>query len=371
MDISNEKPITQKPRLNTLYFYLTNDCNLRCRHCWISPKYSPSEVSLSSLPFELYCSIIKEAQPLGLAGVKLTGGEPLFHPRIQDILDFTLKENLGLIIETNGVLCTSELAKKIAEFKQVYISVSLDGVNAETHEWVRGINGCFGKTLQGIKNLVDAGLGPKLQIIMTLMPRNVDQMEDMVKLAESMGVGSVKFNLIQPAVRGKIMVEQGETLSIEEYIKLGEWVENVLSPLYRNIKIYYSHPFAFRPLSKMYGSSGSGCATCGIKSIMGVLADGTYALCGIGENVPELTYGRAPFDKLEDVWNNSKVMNELRGHLPARLEGICSICLMKNLCLGFCIAENYNRSNNLWVPFWFCEEAYKKGLFPNNRLLTK
>ncbi len=206
---------------------------------------------------------------------------------------------------------------------------------------------------------------------MSLMPRNVDQMEDMVKLAESMGVGSVKYNLIQPAVRGKIMIEQGETLSIEEYITLGEWVENVLSPSYPGIKIHYSHPIVFRPLSKMYSGSGNGCAICGIKSIIGVLADGTYALCGIGENVPELTYGRAPLDRLEDVWNNSKVRNELCEQLPARLEGVCSICLMKNLCLGACIAENYYRTKNLWAPFWFCEEAYKKGLFPTSRLLTK
>ena len=27
--------------LNQIYFYLTANCNLRCRHCWISPDYSP------------------------------------------------------------------------------------------------------------------------------------------------------------------------------------------------------------------------------------------------------------------------------------------------------------------------------------------
>jgi MoaA/NifB/PqqE/SkfB family radical SAM enzyme len=89
-----EIPYDQKYPLKMVYFYLTNDCNLRCRHCWISPRYNSGPVSLSSLPFDLYKKIIKEAKPLGLNAVKLTGGEPLLHPQISDIIDFTLQEDI-------------------------------------------------------------------------------------------------------------------------------------------------------------------------------------------------------------------------------------------------------------------------------------
>ena len=92
---------------------------------------------------DLFKSIIEQAKPLGLTGVKLTGGEPLLHPQIHRILEVVQSENLSLNVETNGVLCTPELAQKMAACKDPFVSISLDGANAETHEWVRGVEGSF------------------------------------------------------------------------------------------------------------------------------------------------------------------------------------------------------------------------------------
>ena len=118
----------------------------------------------------------------------------------------------------------------------------------------------------------------------------------------------------------------------------------------------------------MFGNNGDGCGVCGILGILGILGNGSYALCGIGETVAELTFGHAARDRLEDVWNNTPVLMELREGLPHRFEGICGDCLMKGRCLGSCIAQNYYRSKNIWAPFWYCEEAQRKGLFPKPRI---
>ena len=48
--------------------------------------------------------------------------------------------------------------------------------------------------------------------------------------------------------------------------------------------------------------------------------------------------------------------------------GICAKCLMKDQCLGACIAQNYYRTESLWAPFWFCDAAEEEGLFPETRL---
>ena len=107
---------TGKPKypLNQIYFYLTAGCNLRCRHCWIAPKYQSSDRSYPVLGVDIFRSIIEQAKPLGLTAVKLTGGEPLLHPHIHEILELVRDEELRLVVETNGVLCTPELAGKIA-----------------------------------------------------------------------------------------------------------------------------------------------------------------------------------------------------------------------------------------------------------------
>lgn len=354
--------------LRNIYFYLTEGCNLTCRHCWIAPKYLRNGQTQSSLPLDLFRSITAQAKPLGLFGIKLTGGEPLLHPNIEEILLQIQKDNLGLTIETNGTLCTPRLAEDIAKCKNISISVSLDGTDSQTHEWVRGVPDCFDHAIAGVKNLVKAGLKPTL--IMTLMRRNKNQIEDMIRLAESLGAGSVKFNVIQPTARGESMHRDGETLTVQEVVSIGQWVENVLSRSTR-LKIFYDRPLAFRSLGKMFGRTGSGCSFCHVQGILGVLSNGSYALCGIGESVPDLVFGNAAVDRLEDVWNNSKVLQELRQGLPDRLEGICSECVMKNLCMGNCLAQNYYRSKSLWAPFWFCDEAQRIGIFPESRRIGK
>jgi SynChlorMet cassette radical SAM/SPASM protein ScmF len=351
--------------LNQIYFYLTKGCNLRCRHCWIAPKYQTEDHTYPCLELDLFRSILDQAKPLGLSGVKLTGGEPLMHPQIHEILRRIRTEDLRLTVETNGVFCTPEIARKIAACKASFVSVSLDGAEAETHKWVRGVPGCFEAALKGIRNLVAADIRP--QIIMTIMRRNKDQMEPLVRLAESLGACSVKFNVVEPTARGEAMRRAGETLNIEELVERGEWVENTLSKS-TNLGLYYSHPPAFRPLGKMFGHNGDGCSVCGILSILGVLGDGSYALCGIGETVPELLFGHATRNRLLDVWEKTPALVELREGLPSRLGGICGKCLLKNRCLGNCIAQNYHREKNIWAPFWYCNEAYKKGLFPESRV---
>jgi SynChlorMet cassette radical SAM/SPASM protein ScmF len=360
-----EQSATRSYSLNTLYFYLTKGCNLRCRHCWITPKFQGDDQVHPSLELDLFRSIIDQAKPLGLSGLKLTGGEPLIHPHIRELLDHLRAEKLPLTMETNGVLCTPELAGAIASCERPFVSVSLDATDAETHEWVRGVKGSFEAALSGIKNLVEAGLHP--QIILTVMRRNVSHMAPMVRLAESLSAESVKFNVLQPTARGEHMHESQQALSIPELLKLGRWVENDLSASTK-LRLIFDHPMAFRPLGKIYGSNGSGCGTCGVLGILGVLGDGTYALCGIGETVPEMVFGHAGTDRLEDVWQNNPVLSQMREGMPKAFKGVCRQCLMRSRCLGSCIAQNYYSDKDLWAPFWFCREAHAMGLFPASRL---
>ena len=352
--------------LRSLYFYLTEGCNLKCRHCWMAPKYEAPDKPVRGLDVELFRSIIKQAKPLGLSAVKFTGGEPLIHPAIFELIDVVRTEELSLTVETNGIVCTPELAAALkGAGKNTFVSVSIDGADADTHEWVRGVKGSFEAALEGIRNLVNAGFRP--QVIMTIMQRNKLQIESVVRLAEQLGAGSVKFNLVQPTERGAAMHEAMDTLPIEELVALGSWVEDVLSPA-ANIRLVYSHPMAFRPLGKMFGDKGEGCGLCGILGILGVLADGSYALCGIGESVSELVFGHASKDRLEQVWKDTSVLNELREGFASKLEGICAECLLKGICLATCVAQNYYDSKSLWSPNWYCEEARRAGLFPETRL---
>lgn len=348
MNENNETTIP-KPEcgyyLNQIYFYLTEGCNLKCRHCWIVPKYQTDDNIWPYVEFDLFKDIVEQGKKLGLSGVKLTGGEPLIHPQIEEILDYISEQDLRLTIETNGIKLTPKIVEKISKCKNPFVSISLDGSEKEEHEWVRGIEGCFEKALEGARNIANKGIAT--QFIMSIMLRNYQQMESLVHLAEKENIGSVKFNLVTPTARGEQLHEAGETLPIDQLVEIGAWVENELQAKSK-IPLHYSHPAAFIPLSNYFKKSNG---RCGIFGIIGVLGNGKYALCGIGETVTELIFGDSRTDKLDDIWNNNPILNQIRKGLPNQLDGICGDCIVKNFCLGSCIALNYYRYHNLFAPF--------------------
>jgi SynChlorMet cassette radical SAM/SPASM protein ScmF len=357
---------TGLPALKTIYFYLTEGCNLACRHCWMGPRFDATGSQYPTLPVESFETVVREAKALGLNSVKLTGGEPLLHPHFTTLLEIIRREELRLTIETNGLLCTPEIAAEIAKSPNRYVSVSLDGIDAATHEWVRGVPGSFAAARQAVLNLVATGTRP--QIIFTVMRGNVGQVDAIVRMGAELGAESVKFNMVQPTARGEKLHENQETLNIADHIKLGRYVEEELAPKAK-LRVIIDYPRAFRTLRSI--SRGEGCGSCGIFGVLGVIASGHYALCGIGEHVPDLVFGEVGKDRLEDIWWHNVILKALREGLPDRLEGICGRCLMKRSCLGQCVAQNYYRKGSIMAPNWVCEQAEEAGLFPASRLETR
>jgi len=364
-EIEHKLSKLHKYPLRSIYFYLTEGCNLRCRHCYINPKFQTNNTKWNSLDFNVFKSIIKQAIPLGLRSVKLTGGEPLLHPQIFGILNEIKNADIRLIIETNGMLITSELGKLINSCKKTFVSVSIDGATAATHDWIRGVKGSYKKAIDGIKTLVKIGID--VQIIMTIQNKNKSEIESLINLADKLNVESVKLNFLQPIGRGKIIMNEMGAPEIEELIRIGEWIENDLSHS-ADLRIHCNHPPAFRPLGKLFSKGNDVNKHCNMKIIIGVLHNGLYALCGIAKNDNGLVFGNASNESLSEVWNNNSLLSEIREGIPVKLKGICKTCLIKALCEGYCIALNYYQNEDIYSSNWYCEEAMKIGLFNKNRL---
>lgn len=347
------------PPLQSLYMYIAGSCNLACRHCWVEPDFSPDRSKGKFLKLEWAKKAVVEAKPLGLLSVKLTGGEPLFHPQFKEIVGLIAQESIDIIIETNGTLVDDDLAGFLRDAGRVrFISVSVDGANAETHESLRGVAGSFDKAVSGIRALVKAGFKP--QLICTLHRGNIGEIEEVIALAERLGCGSVKFNHIQRMGRGERMHEEKQELSVEEIIRIYQRLENEFVPRAR-VKVFFDIPIAFYSIRKiMNGNPGR----CNVLNLLGVLSGGELSLCGVGVLVPELIYGHLSCDKLQDVWTEAPGLKELRRLIPAELEGICGRCLFKDTCLGQCVANSYHAVKMLNSPYYFCHQAAEKGLFP-------
>lgn len=356
-DKNREKPLKE------LYLYLTEECNLNCRHCWILPKYTgKSECVEHYIDTKILIKTIDDAIAIGLQGVKLTGGEPLLHPQVKEIISFINKRNLYLVIETNGVLLTPEIADLIKCNKASMVSISIDSHIRESHEKIRGVKGCFDASVAAITLLSERGVNN--QIIMSLLNENRGHIESLVALAERLGVQSVKFNIIQPTEKGEKLHEDNCIPSVEEYIRLGQYV---VADLQKRVKpkLVFDLPPAFLPLHSLYGEKGMLCS-CSIDAILGIVWNGNVSYCGIGQNEKELILGNVFDTPIVEIWEHEQ-LEPVKCSVVENLTGICADCLMKVQCKGKCLAQNYYRTKDLFSGFWFCEEADKLGIFPKSR----
>lgn len=338
---------------------------MRCRHCWIAPNFI-GEGSLNKkedVKLKVLLPAIDRAREIGLKHVKLTGGEPFIHDEILDLL-YALKErNLGINIETNGTLIGEKQAKAIKESGVKHVSVSVDGPNAELHEEMRGVKGSFKKALKGIECLKNEGMN--IQIIMALWQGTKDKILDMARFAKDLGVNSLKVIYISRIGKGGELRKANQALSIKESIECHKIIEKTNFDL--NFRVVSSLPMAFKSLNfiNKRGVDGS----CGVKNLLGILGNGKVSICGIGNQVEELIMGDIHKDDIKDIWDNDPILKRIREDIPDKLEGVCSMCVFKKRCIGYCVAETYFATGSLIKSASFCQAAYDEGLFPSSRML--
>jgi len=189
-----------------------------------------------------------------------------------------------------------------------------------------------------------------------------------VALAVELGAGSVKFNPVTCGGRGIAMHERGESLDVEEILRLAHFVRGELQRR-TPIELILSTPQAFYTVGEFVGGAAGG--QCHIQHILGILGSGEMALCGIGQHIAELCFGNLAHTGVAEVWTGHPLLCRLRRELAGEYSGLCGRCLHARRCLAFCAAQNYQDTGQLVSPYWLCTAAYEQGFFPASRLREK
>jgi radical SAM protein with 4Fe4S-binding SPASM domain len=203
---------------------------------------------------------------------------------------------------------------------------------------------------------------------MAVHRKNRHQIADVVRLAAEHGAASVKFNPVMRNGRGIGMHERGEALDFSEILALSDYINNELRPQAK-IEVIHTLPPALTSLTELRRTYGQ-CGDCGVAGILGILGGGEIALCGIGQTIPELVYGRLGEDSLREIWLNHPVLKNLRCDLDnvRGYPGICGKCIHAKSCRTGCVAENYAQNGCLVSPQRECLSAESSGIFPATRL---
>ncbi len=130
--------------------------------------------------------IAKIAVGLGIARIKLTGGEPLMRSDLPEIISgiAAVPGLKDLSLTTNGLLL-SNVAKELHERGLKRVNISLPSLNAETYRKLTGGN--LQQALAGVKAAVEAGFCPVKLNMVLLKGMNVGDVPDMIEYARQTG----------------------------------------------------------------------------------------------------------------------------------------------------------------------------------------
>ena len=174
-----------RPLLN-LRISITQRCNIHCVYCHREGEVKRANRSAEKMSVEEIVRIAKIAIGLGIARVKLTGGEPLMRNDLPEIVAgiASVPGLKDLSLTTNGLLL-SNMAKELHECGLKRVNISLPTLNAETYRKLAG--GKLQDALAGVKAAIEAGFSPVKLNMVFLKDVNVGDVPDMIEYAGQTG----------------------------------------------------------------------------------------------------------------------------------------------------------------------------------------
>jgi len=333
--------LRQRPLLANIE--LTYRCNLRCRMCGVWKRGLATRPSWE-LSCEEYSKLFQDLKGLGTSQITLSGGEPLLRDDIGRILGGLRGLNIRVNIFTNATLLGKKIALILIENRVNKVIVSVDGYGY-THDLVRGVKGCFDKTISGVKNLIEAkrelkSTLPAIDFHTTISKLNVASLDRLDGLCKELGVNfsfqpvsETDISSVKNSILGKLRVgsprylphQDSLYLTNEDVLILRGKLRNVGSNLYVRIMDSISDKDLIGgrlPVRRCFVT----------RDVLFVDPRGNVYPC---TNLDGYFLGNIQEKSIKQIWNGSK-HRLLKKALKRELFPVCRYCchLAHNLTLG-------------------------------------
>jgi radical SAM protein with 4Fe4S-binding SPASM domain len=206
---------------------LTYRCNLACEHCYLDAGGKPQVGSenfadRSELGTEECFRVIDELATFAPECLTiLTGGEPLLRRDILEIVQRAAERELWVVVGTNGVKITENVARRLAAAGARGLSLSLDALDPDRHDRFRNVRGAWRNTVEGAQILNATGLPFIVQT--TAGSHNIAELEAIADFAyERLAAKVWNLYFLVPTGRGQFVSD----ISAPQY-------DDVLASLYR------------------------------------------------------------------------------------------------------------------------------------------
>jgi radical SAM protein with 4Fe4S-binding SPASM domain len=379
---------------------LTYRCNLACEHCYLDagPKQlvgTENFADRSELGTEECFRVIDDIARFAPECLTiLTGGEPLLRRDILQIVRRAAERGLWVVVGTNGVRITENVAQRLAEAGARGLSLSLDALDPDRHDRFRMVRGAWQNTVEGAEILNRTGLPFIVQT--TAGSHNLGELEAIADFAHDRLAAKV-WNLyfLVPTGRGQFISD----MTPPQY-------DEVLASLYRIQRTYDRRMLVnakcaphyiktvlenadvetdpmptdarLRPSARasidaaqgkpsrpglspirIYSGGAGGCPAG--THYMGIRPNGDVTPCPY---LPVFA-GNLRRSPLADLWTSSELFTDIRRR--SSLGGRCGACEMNAHC-GGCRARAYGMTGDLMAEDPLC--THTPGKFAGSPLLA-
>lgn len=168
---------------------ITERCNLRCAHCFVSATKRGKDMPLT----EVVKKVVPQLADARVRRVTLTGGEPTIHPDFLGIVHAFRNAGIDVGICTNATELDDQVIRQLAT-AGVHVNVSLDGFAADSHGLFRGDRASFDVTVANVRKLAAARL---LQGLLCT-PNTLAANEEYVRLCAFARESGARYVLLNP-----------------------------------------------------------------------------------------------------------------------------------------------------------------------------
>jgi len=318
----------EQKSFSELRLYLTQACNLRCRHCYkFAGRARENELTQDEIE-----SLIRQHAARRGESLLISGGEPLLR---KDVLfkTLSLSHQLGLksVLLTNGVLL-SDSDVNILRDTVDEVQLSLDGPTPEIADYVRG-EGNYDAVMFALERLVAGGI--KVFLAMTPLPETLAGFErhyqSFVESIRSRFGDSVIFRMSRALEAGRDLSKPSRSYARKFERRIVAMEANALGQGYgKQIEAAFYDP-------------GIRMTTCGIGCTLSVESDGNVYPCDLIQSKP---LGNVRTDALDVIANR---LLAVASRHSVDQSPVCRDCDLRYLCGGTCRLEG-RILDGKWYP---------------------
>lgn len=316
-----------------VYWEMTQACALACTHCRAEailkchPRQLTTEQSL-----ELLQQIAGFGDPL--PHLILTGGDPLQRTDLYELIDYARALGLQVSITPSATeALTRDVLAKLKERGIQSLGLSLDGSNAQRHEAVRGVAGCFDWTIRAAQAAAEVKL--PIQINTLVSQETADDLPAIYELLTTVQVMRWSLFFLIAVGRGKALQE----LSPESGEEVMEWLHDLANkapfaiktteaPYYRRVAVQRMREPKSNAEARQRAAVYNGFGIRDGHGIMFVSHTGDVYPSGF---LPR-SAGNVKQRPVTEIYRNSELFRAL--HDADQLKGKCGDCEYRQICGG-------------------------------------